>query len=134
MLNFKPGGCLPGDFSDSELFLKLDVGQDDDRIGLDQVLVQRLAHEVDGDVAVQICQLWAANFSPISSNIGFGEVEVGRQVRDLDSLGVVEGDRLDSPENDVLRDFGPEALQPRDEDVRDGHLRHGLVAQDVELS
>ena len=124
---------LPGDISNPELLLQRDVCKHDNRVSLDQIIAQGLTIARHSHIIVELGQLWAAHFGTVSAHIRLREVEVRREVCNLNILCIVKCNGLHSAEDNILGDLSPEAFHAGDEDVRDGHLLHGLVAHDVQL-
>lgn len=72
--------------------------------------------------------------STVFTHILFPKVELRGKVGHFDIALIVESDSLDTSEDNVLGNLQTESSQSRDEDGRLGHLLHGFVAQNIQLT
>jgi len=65
--------------------------------------------------------------------VRLGKIKLRAQIGQFARGMVVERDRLDTAEDDVLGDFDAETAEAGDEHIRGRHAPHGVVSEDIEL-
>lgn len=88
----------------------------------------------DGDGGVELLELGRARLGAVLADVGLGEVKLRAQIGELARGGVLDGDRLDPREDDVLGDLGAQALHAADEHGGTRQLPHALAAVHRELT
>lgn len=123
-----------GEGGDALLFGRQRVGQHDHTELLQEFLGQWFLVDTGRDVVVQLGELDARHFGPIAANVVLRQIELGGQVGQSAVDRVVQRDRLDAAQDDVLGHLNAESSQAADQHVRGGHTTHRIVTQDVQLA
>ena len=112
---------------------KCDVDDDGDGV-IDVVTGVMVIIGGDGDGVVELLELGRARLGAVLADVGLGEVKLRAQIGELARGGVLDGDRLDPREDDVLGDLGAQALHAADEHGGTRQLPHALAAVHRELT
>eukprot|EP00047_Mylnosiga_fluctuans_P019583 m.84068 g.84068 ORF g.84068 m.84068 type:complete len:1015 (-) comp8186_c0_seq2:29-3073(-) len=123
-----------GDVADLSLLLERRLGEDDNLELGDKLLREGSRACVNRHIGVQLSKMGSRGLRAVAFDVLLREVVLRSEIHEGHLLRVLDANRLDTTEDNILCNLDTKTREPGNENIRAIHLAHRLMAKHIELA